>query len=150
MSEWAKPRTCMACGSSYTLESHGSEEAQSTAKALENGIDPSTLPPVISRCPGCMNMKMMSEQEAVAAAMLIGAEADEEGAESVREYLKLTGVLFGVLSICGMFITIAFAKLKKEADFHPAGILTLCAVGLLVGVALIAYAKLSGKKKQRF
>jgi hypothetical protein len=140
----------MACGSSYTLESHGSEEAQSTAKALENGIDPSTLPPVISRCPGCMNAKLMSEQEAVAAAMLIGAEADKEGAESVREYLKLTGVLFGVLSICGMFITIAFEKLKKEGDFHPAGFLTLCLVGALAGAGLIAYAKLSGKKKQPF
>jgi hypothetical protein len=140
----------MACGNSYTLESHGSEDAQSTAKALENGIDPSTLPPVISRCPGCMNTKLMSEQEAVAAAMLIGAEADKEGAESVREYLKLTGALLGVLSIAGIFITIFFEKLKKEGDFHPAGFLTLCVVGVLVGAGLFFYAKRSGKKKQPF
>lgn len=145
MSEWTLPRTCVVCGSSYTLESHGSEDARSTAKSLEGGMDPSTMPSVISRCPGCVNTKQLSEREAVAAALAIGMNADEEAAERNRVYMKWAGVFLAFLGLAGLVMTIAYAQLKGS-EFNPAVLIALCGAGLLGGIALLAYTKLSERK----
>ena len=147
MSEWTKPRTCVACGSSYTLESHGSGEARSTATALESGLDPSSMPAVISRCPGCMNTKQMSEHEAVAAALAIGMEADGEALENYRVYMRWAGVCMALLGLSGFVMALAYAQLKG-GEFNPSVLMGLCVAGLVAGIGLFAYSKLSeGKGK---
>jgi hypothetical protein len=112
-------------------------------------MDPAALSAVISRCPGCIDTKQMSEQKAVAAALAIGMEADEEALERNRAYMKWAGAFLALHSVSGIVMAFAYAQLKA-GEFNPAGLMGLCGIGLLAGIGLFAYLKLSGEKEKLF
>jgi len=153
--EWSKNRLCAVCGGSFTLRVHGTAEARSAAQFLQQGIlNAAELPPLISRCPNCLDTGKISEREAVAAVREMGLALDSDDSQHTLRYVRQGGVLAGLLGVTGLLLTFGFGSLKKAVPdyllyFALFGLLTLAGFG----AAAWAFARLreleSGRRKGR-
>ncbi len=141
-SHWIRPRRCVSCGGTFTLEQHATPEARDAADHLDHGtLDPSVLPPLISKCPACLSgaaparmpntgMKM-SEAEAIAAAMAIGDRMRLEAGNPYMPFVKKIGFGVSFLGAIGMLLAGALMYLRRgEQD----GLAWLLVTGMLFGI----------------
>lgn len=138
--EWTKNRLCAVCGGPFSLEAHGTAEAQSAAQFLQQGIlNAAELPPLISRCPKCLNTGQLSEREAVAAVREMGLELEADDSQQTLQIVRQGGVLVSLLGATGLLLVFAFARLTK-GEFNPTFYYAVFALLTVAGVGAAAWA----------
>lgn len=130
--QWTRERRCVVCGATFSLASHGTDEAKYAAKHLQEGtLDPSVLPPVVSKCGDCLAGRTpvrgpakpatiidAKEQQAVAQALAIGQQMSRSNYQEVYYYGKRIGFFVGLLSIGGIALVAGYKMLNPET-FQP-------------------------------
>lgn len=145
MDEWTKRRTCSVCGEAYTLHDHDADVAAPAATALaHNPSDLSFLPAAAVRCGECLVADLVDEQTAVAVAMRIGEEYQDESRAMVHWYAFRVGTFTGVLGAIGLLMLLGYTQLRRGA-FDPTflAFVLLCATG--IGVATASWAFVQGR-----
>lgn len=153
--EWTKNRLCAVCGGSFNLEAHGSAEAKSAAEFLQQGIlNAAELPPLIARCPSCLDTGKLSEREAVAAVRDMGVDMEVDDTQQTLRYVRQVGVLVALVSATGLLLAFAYARLR-QGEYDPTFFYVLFAVTTSAGISAGVYAVIrlreleSGAKGQR-
>lgn len=140
MNEWTKRRTCSVCGEAYTLNDHDAEIAGAAAAAIVHSpSDLSFLPVAAVRCPECLATNVVDEQSAVAAAMRIGEEFQDESRAMVHWYAFRIGTFTGVLGATGLLMLLGYTQLRR-GDFDPTFLAFMLLAATGVGVATASWA----------
>lgn len=120
VSEWTKERICRGCGRLFRLRDHG-EAARAVARSLESGAArPAEAPALAYTCPACLRgaNRNANEAAAIAAALQIGLEMRRASNRMVYHYVKRTGLFTATLSLAGVFLVLAYARLSR-GEFSP-------------------------------
>lgn len=159
MEQWARPRKCVACGSTFTLAQHGTAEAQQAARQLSvANVDAATLPRLVTRCPVCSGTtgarvagaaalstpapaaqpSAAIEEAAIAAAMAEGLRIQRDEEAYYLPYAKRVGIFIVVLSLLSLIMVLTYARLRGGAY----GLWSILCVALAAGgAALYTWAK---------
>ncbi len=137
--QWTRPRECVACGKPYSLAGHGTVSAKAALQGIAQGLDPAVLGAEMSKCPACLGARRLSEQEAVAAALAIGAQVRRGHDEETYRYARRFGLFAAAMGLLSFIIVYSYARLRGAA-FSPLPWYFLSGTLAVAGIATFAWA----------